>query len=113
MVKDFDPTDSRKCLFVARYTKLNGQPWRRVGKRPEIETYLNDVSKRYREPRVQFVTPTRVIIRVFDEQAIDLSRRVDYLGDYLRALARCDECFRNEVLGQDEADLDSPLPRCC
>ena len=104
-----DDSEVKKCLVLTRYRKLSGNPWRRVGRRPEIETYLNDVSEPYRDPRVEHVTPSRVLIRVFDEQAVDLTKLIDQLGDYAGAVVRCDECFRNEVLGGDEVDFISYL----
>lgn len=106
-LKATNDSEVRKSLVAVRYHKLAGEPWRRVGRKPEIETYSSDVSEMYREPQVERVTPTRAIIRVFDEQAVDLSRLIEQFGDYTGALARCDECFRKEVLGNGEADLDS------
>lgn len=94
---------------MVRYHKLSGEPWQRVGQNPEIETYAGDVSEKYREPQVERVAPWRVVIRVFDEQAVDFASLADRLGDSSRAVAACDECFRNEVLGNDEADFDSCL----
>lgn len=99
----------RQCLVLVRYRKLAGDPWRRIGRRPKIETYLSDVSEKYWQPRVSYVTPLRVSIRVFDEQAVDLTRLVDQLGDYSSAVARCDDCLRAEVLGRDEVDFISYL----
>ena len=108
-VEEINDSDMRKCLVVVRYQKLNGDPWRRVGRRPQIETYANEVSEKYRQPRVEYVTPLRVVIRVFDEQAVDLTSLIDRLGDYSRAVTRCDDCLRDEVLGHDEADFISCL----
>jgi len=107
--KTIDNSEVRKCLVLVRYHKLRGDPWRRVGRRPQIETYLSNVSEKYRQPRVQHVSPSRIVIRVFDKLAVDLTRLVDQLGDYAQAVARCDDCLRNEVLGCDEADFSSCL----
>ena len=70
---------------------------------------MSDVSEKYRQPRVEHVTPSRVVIRVYDELAVDLTRLVDRLGDYFKTVARCDDCLRNEVLGADKADFGSCL----
>ena len=108
----FKTTDDwvvKQCLVAVRYRQLPGAPWRRVGRRPEIETYLSDVSEKYRQPRVEHVAPSRVVIRVYDELAVDLTRLIDRLGDFSQAVARCDDCLRNEVLGCDEADFTSSL----
>ena len=99
----------RKCLVLVRYRKLGGDPWRRIGRLPQIETYLSDVSKKYQQPRISYVTPLRAAIRVFDEQAVDLTRLIDQLGDYTSAVARCDACLRDEVIGVDEVDFVSYL----
>lgn len=107
--KTIDNSEVRKCLVLMRYHKLRGDPWRRVGRRPQIETYLNDVSEKYRQPQVEYVSSSRVVIRVFDKLAVDLTRLIDRLGHYSRAVARCDDCLRNEVLGRDEADFISCL----
>lgn len=108
-LKAVDESEVRKCLVLVRYRKFGGDPWRRIGRRPQIETYLNDISEEYRQPRVSYVTPLRVAIRVFDEQAVDLTRLNDQLGDYSGAVARCDDCLRHEVLGRDEVDFSSHL----
>ncbi len=100
--------DVRRCLVLVRYRKLTDAPWRRVGRRPEIETYLDDVSERHRQPQIEYVTPLRVVIRVFDEQAVDLTKLVDRLGDYSRAVAKCDERLRDEV-HRDEVDFNTCL----
>ena len=105
--KSTDDWEVKQCLVAVRYSKLPDAPWRRAGRRPEIETYLGDVSEKYRQPRVEHVSPTRVVIRVYDELAVDLTRLIDLLGDYSQAVARCDDCLRNEVLGADEADFHS------
>ena len=102
-------SEVRKCLVLVRYRRLVGAPWRRIGRLPQIETYLSDVSKKYQQPRLEFVTPSRVSIRVFDEQAVDLTRLIDRLGDYTSAVARCDACLRDEVIGVDEIDFLSYL----
>lgn len=102
-------SEIRKCLVLVRYRRLDGDPWRRIGRQPKIETYLSDVSEKYRQPRVSYVTPLRVSIRVFDEQAVDLTRLVDQLGDYSSAVTRCDDCLRAAVLGRDEVDFTSYL----
>mgnify|MGYP001824833598 FL=1 len=107
--KTTDEWEVKQCLVAVRYSKLTGDPWRRVGRRPEIETYLSDVSEKYRQPQVEHVSPSRVVIRVFDTFAVDLTRLIDRLGDYSQAVARCDDCLRNEVLGCDEADFNSCL----
>ena len=107
--KAINDSEVRNCLVLVRYRKVSGDPWRRIGRRPQIETYLNDVSKKYRQPRVAYVTPLRISIRVFDEQAVDLRRLIDRLGDYSSAVARCDDCLRAEVLGRDEVDFISYL----
>ena len=107
--KSDDDWEAKQCLVAVRYRKLPGNPWRRVGRRPEIETYLSDVSEKYRQPQVEHVSSSRVVIRVFDELAIDLTKLIDRLGDYSQAVARCDDCLRNEVLGCDEADFSSCL----
>ena len=104
-----DDPEVRKCLVSVRYDKRIGDPWRRIGRRPQIETYLNDVAEKYRQPQVEHVTPSRVVIRVFDEHAVDLRRLIDRLGDYSNAVARCDDCLSNEVLGRDECDFISCL----
>lgn len=104
-----DDSDVRKCLLLVRYRKFGDDPWRRIGRLPQIETYLNDVSEKYRQPRVSYVTPLRVAIRIFDEQAVDLTRLIDQLGDYSRAVALCDDCLRDEVLGGDEVDFSAYL----
>ena len=108
-VKEINDSEMRKCLVVVRYHKLNSDPWRRIGRRPQIETYVNDVSEKYRQPRVEYVTPSRVVIRVFDEQAVDLTRLIDRLGDYSRAVTRCDDCLRDEVIDGDEVDFTTNL----
>ena len=100
-------SEVKKCLVSVRYHKLGEDPWRRIGRRPQIETYLSDVSEKYRQPRVEHVSPSRVVIRVYDELAVDLTSLIDRLGNYSQAVARCDDCLRNEVLGCDEADFDS------
>ena len=107
--KSIDEWEVKQCLVAVRYRKLPGAPWRRVGRRPQIETYLSDVSEKHREPQVEHVSPSCVVIRVFDELAVDLKKLIDRLGDYSQAVARCDECLRNEVLGADEADFGSSL----
>ena len=104
-----DDSDLKKCLVSVRYLKLCGDPWRRVGRQPQIETYLSDVSEKYCQPQVEYVSPSRVVIRVFDTLAVDLTRLIDRLGDFSGAVARCDDCLRNEVLGSDEADFRSCL----
>ena len=98
----------RKCLVLVRYRRL-GVAWGRIGRVPQIETYLYDVSKKYRQPQISYVTPLRASIRVFDEQAVDLSRLIDRLGDYTNAVARCDDCLRNEIPGHDEVDFSLSL----
>jgi hypothetical protein len=108
-LKAINDSEVRKCLVLVRYRKSSGDPWRRIGRRPQIETYLNDVSEKYRQPRVSYVTPLRVAIRIFDEQAVDLTSLIDQLGDYSRAVALCDDCLRSEVLGRDEVDFSSYL----
>ena len=107
--KTTDDWEVKQCLVAVRYSKLPGNPWRRLGRRPEIETYLSDVSEKYRQPQVEHVSPSRVVIRAFDKLAVDLTRLIDRLGDYSQAVARCDESLRNEVLGADEADFNSCL----
>ena len=102
-------SEVRKCLVLVRYRRDDGGPWRRIGARPQIETYLDDVSTKYEQPRLVFVTPLRASIRVFDEQAVDLTRLVDFLGDYDNAVARCDDSLRDEVLGRDDVDFTSCL----
>lgn len=102
-------SEVRKCLVLVRYRRLGDDPWRRIGRLPQIETYLNDVSKKYQQPRVSYVTPLRVSIRVFDAQAVDLTRLIDRLGDYTSAVARCDDCLRDKVVGHDEVDFSSCL----
>lgn len=104
-----DGWEVNQCLVAVRYRKLPDNPWRRVGRRPEIETYLCDVSDKYQLPQVQQVSPSRVVIRVFDARAVDLTQVIDRLGDYTHAVARCDDCLRNEVLGSDRADFSSCL----
>ena len=111
-MSEFKATENwevKQCLVAVRYGKLPEAPWRRVGRRPEIETYLSDVSEKYRQPQVEHVSPSRVVIRVFDKLAVDLTRLIDRLGDFSQAVARCDDCLRNEVLGCDEADFTSSL----
>jgi hypothetical protein len=102
-------SEIRKCLVLVRYRKLDGAPWRRVGPFPQIETYLNDVAQKYQEPCLTYVTPHRISIRVFNEQAVNLARVIDQLGDFSEAVAQCDECLRAEVLGEDEFDFNSHL----
>ena len=80
--------DVKRCLVVVRYRKLADEPWRRIGQRPEIETYMNDVSEQHLQPQVERITPSRVVVRVFDEQAVDLTKLIDRLGDYSRAVNR-------------------------
>ena len=108
-LKTSDGFDVKRCLVAVRYHKLDGDPWRRLSRRPQIEMHLSDVSKKYRQPRVEYVSPSRVVIRVYDELAVDSTSLIDQLGDYARAVARCDDCLRNEVLGCDEADFTSCL----
>ena len=86
-------------MVAVRYSKLPGNPWRHVGRRPEIESYSRVVSEKYRQPQVEHVSPSRVVIRVFDKLAVDLTRLIDRLGDCSQAVARCEVCLRIEVLG--------------
>ena len=107
VLKSIDGWEVKQCLVAVRYDKLPGAPWRRVGRQPQIETYLSDVSEKYRQPQVEHVSPSRVVIRVFDKLAVDLTKLIDRLGDYSQAVARCDDCLSNKVLGCDEADFSS------
>ena len=59
--------------------------------------------------QVEHVSPSLVVIRVFDKLAVDLTRLIDRLGDYSQAVARCDDCLRNEVRRRDEADFTLSL----
>ena len=101
--KTTDDWEVKQCLVAVRYSKLPDAPWRRVGRRPEIETYLSDVSEKYRQPRVEHVSPSRVAIGVYDELAVDLTRLIDRLGD--QAVGCYGDCVHHKVLGDDAATL--------
>ena len=101
-------SDKRQCILVARYHKVEEHLWRRVRKEPEIETYTEPVADRFNEPAIELVSGTRCAVRIYDEQAVDLKRAMDFLGDYRAALARCDEALLARFPGERIADL-SPL----
>ena len=109
-IKSDNAAEKRRCIFVARYQRLEDGVWRRVGRQPQIETYTSDVAEKYRQPVVCYVTPNRVTIRMFDEQAVNLTNVVDLLGDYRQAQDRCDDCLRSEVPDGNLTDLNSCLP---
>lgn len=104
-------SSTRQCLVVARYEKVAPGQWRRVGKLPEIETYTADVADPYREPVVTELSPTRAVIRVYDERAVNLQRTTDFLGDWHSAHQRCDRALLSHFPG-DQLDVNrEPLPR--
>jgi len=109
VLKTIENWSVQQCLVAVRYRKLPGAPWRRVGRRPEIETYLSDVSEKYREPQIEHASASRVVIRVFDALAVDLTRQVDRLGDYSHAVTRCDDCLRKQIGVHDEAEFTECL----
>jgi cold shock CspA family protein len=85
-------TDKRHCVLVVRYQKSEEHQWRRV-KLPQVETYLEDVSRKFAEPQVSEVAPSRCVVRCFDERAVKLGGLVDLLGDYAEARERCDRAL--------------------
>lgn len=101
----------RQCLFVARYEKVAPGRWRRVGTLAEIETYTTDVADQYSDPVLSELSPTRAMIRVYDERAVNLLRVTDFLGDPGEAQQRCDRALLSHFAGDELEKECEPLAR--
>ena len=99
-----------QCLFVVRYQRIAPGHLARVGTLPQIETYTSDISASYREPQLTLVTSDRAAVRVYDEQAVELERVTELLGNFSVAQTRCDKLLLERFPGDRIAGELGPLP---
>ena len=101
-------SDPRQCIVAVRYKQMAAGRWHHAHTEPEIETYTTQVADQYREPQITLVSDNLCTVRVFDEQAVNLRRVINFLGDYSAAQARCDAAllakFPGAKIGEGNSD---------
>ena len=101
-------SDPRQCIVAVRYKQTTPNVWQHAHTEPEIETYTTPVADQYREPQIMLVSDIFCTVRVFDEQAVNLKRLTNFLGDYSTAQARCDAAllarFPGAKIGEGNSD---------
>ena len=98
--KQLTEEDKNRCLFVARYRKVNPTTWCREKPRHFMKVADEESPEEFAAPQVREISSDSggsvvVEVRVFDPEAVDINNRADFfLGNWEPAAERCDAALK-------------------